>query len=341
MVPKRLLSASLALGLASSGCGGDDGPLEAPGSDGGTSAGPGATPGRGGTNAGAAGSVGIRGGSGGAPSGSGTAGSNGGSAGGGLSTPDSGRPLGAGASTGCDREPMFQSGIQELEVGGLARTFIVDLPADYSSGNAYPLVFGFHGRDFSAEDFRSPSYGNLLSAAGGEAIVVHPDATADAGAWELESDLDVEFFDAMLGALTQGLCVDESRVFATGHSSGGYFTNVLGCRRGDVLRAIAPIAGGGPFGAAGGEPSCERPVSAWIAHSEDDETVSFSNGEGSLDYWLGADDCDAEAEPVDPDPCVAYQGCADGLAVHWCSYAGGHDWPAFAAGAIWEFFESQ
>jgi poly(3-hydroxybutyrate) depolymerase len=151
----------------------------------------------------------------------------------------------------------------------------------------------------------------------------------------------VEFFDAMLEALTGSACVDESRIFATGHSSGGYFTNVLGCQRGDVLRAIAPVAGGGPFGDGGDAPNCERPVSAWIAHSEEDETVLFANGEGTLDYWLGSGDCDRESfESVSPDPCVAYGGCSAGLAVRWCSYEGGHDWPSFAAEGIWEFFSS-
>jgi hypothetical protein len=37
---------------------------------------------------------------------------------------------------------------------------------------------------------------------------------------------------------------------------------------------------------------------------------------------------------------VAYRGCASGLAVRWCAYDGGHDWPGFATQGIWEFFES-
>ncbi len=268
-------------------------------------------------------------------SGNGAAGSSGG-----------GRPVSpissaADPSAGCDQAPEFQSGTQEIEVDGQSRTFILDLPDDYDRTDPYPLVFGFHGRGFSAEEFRSPSYGDLLSAAGREAIVVHPDADGDARAWDTESQQDVVFFDAMFEALTEGLCVDESRVFAAGHSSGGYFTNVLGCQRGDLLRAIAPVAGGGPFGEGGDPPSCERPVSAWIAHAEDDETVLFSNGEGTLDHWLGSDDCDANSfEPVSPDPCVAYDGCTSGLAVRWCVYDGGHDWPSFAAEGIWSFFET-
>jgi poly(3-hydroxybutyrate) depolymerase len=297
----------MALGLVSSGCGADNG------------AGPAEPSGVGGASS-----------SGGAPTDSGA----GGRAGGGSSG-----TTGAVPSTGCGQAAAFQSGTRQLDVGGLSRTFIVDLPGDYAQSKPYPLVFGFHGRGFSGAEFRSPAYGNLLSVAGDEAIVVHPDATGQEMAWETETQQDVEFFDAMFEALTEGLCVDESRVFAAGHSSGGYFTNVLGCQRGDVLRAIAPVAGGGPFGPSGGAPSCERSLSAWIAHAEDDETVLFSNGEGTLGYWLGRDACDAESfEPTPPDPCVAYRGCAPGLAVRWCAYEGGHDWPPFAARGIWDFF---
>ena len=335
---------SLVVGLVGSGCGSadDGGALESPG--GGRAPGGGSANDADGSPTGNGGRAGSSDGSVGAAADGGAAGSDDGATGGGmLSSPGTPRPGTAGdgaAAAGCDRDPEFQSGTQQIEVDGSTRTFILDLPDDYDPTEAYPLVFGFHGRDFTAAEFRSPSYSNLPSAAAAEAILVFPNAT-ETGAWELESDEDVAFFDAMLDALTRGLCVDDARVFATGHSSGGYFTNVLGCRRGDVLRAIAPVAGGGPSGSGGADPDCEGPVSAWIAHSEQDETVSFSNGQGSLDYWLASDGCDeSSAEPVDPEPCVAYDGCASGLAVRWCDYEGGHDWPGFAAQGIWDFFKS-
>jgi hypothetical protein len=81
------------------------------------------------------------------------------------------------------------------------------------------------------------------------------------------------------------------------------------------------------------------PISAWIAHAEDDETVLFENGENSRDYWLETDSCDDSFEEVTPSPCVAYEGCGAGLSVNWCEYDGGHDWPSFAARGIWSFFE--
>jgi poly(3-hydroxybutyrate) depolymerase len=271
------------------------------------------------------------------PGGPGAGGSSGssGSGGSGSDTPE------VAPSAGCDSAPGLPRGEQSIEVDGATRTFIVDVPSDYDEGTPYPLLFGFHGRGFSAAEFRSASYGNLLSVAGDSAIVVHPDALGEAElAWDVESLDDVRFFDALLEELTSELCVDESRVFAAGHSSGAYFVNLLGCVRGDSLRAIAPVAGGGPFGSGGGSPSCEGPLSAWIAHAEDDETVLFQNGENSRDYWLESDSCSTDSfDDVTPSPCVAYEGCDAGLAVNWCVYDGGHDWPSFGARGIWSFFE--
>jgi polyhydroxybutyrate depolymerase len=244
------------------------------------------------------------------------------------------------ASAGCDRAPALSSGEQSIEVDGVTRTFIVDVPSDYDESTPYPLLFGFHGRGFSATEFRSASYGNLLSVAGDEAVVVHPDALGEPERfWDIESLDDVRFFDALLEELSDSLCIDESRVFAAGHSSGGYFINLLGCVRGDSLRAIAPVAGGGPFGSGGRGPSCTGPLPVWIAHAEDDETVLFENGENSRDYWLESAACEQSFDDVSPSPCVAYEGCGAGLAVNWCVYDGGHDWPSFGARGIWSFFE--
>jgi polyhydroxybutyrate depolymerase len=325
MQVSRGLAARIALSLALSGCG-ESG-------DGGT---PAASAGSGANAAGSGG----RGPQGNAGTSNGTPNPQP-SAGAGGTTNSGGSPPVAVESAGCGKAAAFTSGNHELEVGGATRTFIVDLPNGYDEDEAYPLLFGFHGRGFSAAEFRSSSYGNMLSAASSEAIVVHPDALGEPErAWATETDRDLVFFDGLFEALTAGLCVDESRVFATGHSSGGYFTNLLGCERGNLLRAIAPVAGGGPFGTGGREPVCERPLSAWIAHAENDQTVLFSNGEGSLDYWLTSDDCNESSRPTSPAPCVAYSGCAGGLAVHWCVYETGHDWPTFAPGGIWSFFDS-
>ncbi len=242
-------------------------------------------------------------------------------------------------SPGCSGSAIPVTGARSLDVDGQTRTYVLDVPAGYDGTRAYPIVFGFHGATTSGEFFRSRFYGNLLSTMGDEAIVVHPDALGDPTQW---GNGDVPFFDALLAALEGELCIDRERVFATGHSSGGFFTNTLGCQRGDVLRAIAPVSGGGPFnfGGFGGGNGCTGEVAVWIAHGENDETVLFERGVESRDRWLEANGCGDTAAPVSPEPCEEYAGCSEGLPVRFCVYQDGHDWPDFGPEGIWAFFSA-
>jgi polyhydroxybutyrate depolymerase len=59
---------------------------------------------------------------------------------------------------------------------------------------------------------------------------------------------------------------------------------------------------------------------------------------GSMERWLTQNGCGQTAEAVEPGPCVAYQGCQDGYAVHWCVHDGGHAIPSFSADGICQFF---
>lgn len=241
-------------------------------------------------------------------------------------------------SSGCNQSATPVTGARTLDVEGQARTYVLDVPADYDGTRALPIVFGFHGATTSGEFFRSRFYGNLLSAMGEEAIVVHPDALGDPTQW---GNGDVPFFDALFAALQAELCIDEERVFATGHSSGGFFTNTLGCQRGEILRGIAPVSGGGPFtfgGFGGGGNACTGEVAVWIAHGENDETVPFQSGVDSRDRWLDANGCGEMTSAVAPEPCQEYASCGENLPVRFCVYQDGHNWPDFAPQGIWEFF---
>jgi poly(3-hydroxybutyrate) depolymerase len=259
-----------------------------------------------------------------------------GSGAGGAAPADDAAPPAPVPSSGCGSPALTSSGEQALEVDGVERTYVVDVPAGYDGNAPLPLVFAFHGATTSGALFRSAFYGDLLSTMQDAAIVVHPDALGDPSAWD--NDADIPFFDALLAELGASACVDEGRVFATGHSSGGFFTNALGCQRGDVLRAIAPVSAGGPFTFGGN--GCRGEVAVWLAHAENDETVSFESGVDSRDRWLATNGCSEATEPVDPSPCVEYDGCSAGLPVRWCVYQDGHDWPAFGPEGIWGFFSS-
>ncbi|MFO7180980.1 MAG: hypothetical protein DIU78_019925 [Pseudomonadota bacterium] len=204
------------------------------------------------------------------------------------------------------------------------------MPDSYDPDRAYPLVFRFHG-----------SGGNGLSGGLGiefssrdDAIVAAPNGLNNSWSSRNQND-DVAFFDAMLESIAEEYCIDLGRVFAYGFSAGGTMTNVLGCVRGDALRATATVAGGHR------EASCQGSIAAWFLHDRDDPTMPIEGGRAARDRVLAANGCSDET--VDEgDRCVRYEGCAPGLPVVWCETRGiGHNIQAdFAPEAVWEFFSS-
>ena len=233
---------------------------------------------------------------------------------------------------------------ETIMVGGVARTYIRVVPATYDPMRTYPLIFAWHGRGGTAPGARS--YFGIGAAAGDNAIVVYPQGLsvstdpADTGWILTAAGRDIALFDAVQTAVTSAYCV--GRTYSMGHSFGGYMSNALACYRGGTaagdVRAIAVVAGGGPFGACSG-----APMSALIIHGMSDSVVPFSEGTGSRDIWLTKAACAMTTQPITPSPCVAYDGCTAGLAVRFCAHnetaGGGHGWPSFAAGAAWQMFQ--
>lgn len=244
---------------------------------------------------------------------------------------------GSTASPGCGLTPPSSGSGKTVVVNGVTRTYVLALPTGYDARRAYPLLFAFHGLGGSGA--QAQLYFGLTRATAGEAIIVYPDAVGSSRAWGISGSAataDLAFFDTLVNTLGSSLCVDRSRIFAAGHSMGGYFSNTLGCARGNTLRAIAPVAGGGPY------VTCDSgKVAAWVMAARDDGTVAYTNGEASRDRWLRANGCSSTTRPVGPSACVAYDGCDPAHPVHWClEQTGGHSWPSYGGQAIWSFFKS-
>ncbi len=230
------------------------------------------------------------------------------------------------------------AGVQSktTKVAASDRHYQVVVPSGYDTNRPLDLVFVFHGLRGDGNQIRS--YFNLEGHADGKALFVYPDGLpqAQAGgatAWDVS---DLAFFDAMRTEISAAYCVDSSRIFAAGHSYGGFMTNLVGCARGDVVRAIAPVSGGLAVGAG----ACKGPVAAWIAHGDADRTVPTAQGEAARDHWIKENQCASTSAPAAPAPCVTYDGCSAGHPVTWCSPPGGHSPPSFATRAIWDFFQA-
>jgi polyhydroxybutyrate depolymerase len=249
-------------------------------------------------------------------------------------------------SAGCGKVGAAGVTTGKITVGALTRTYVLSIPAGYTSSKPYPLLFAWHGRTGSGAGFRSGglSYGGgVEKSSAGKGIFVYPDGLPvssdpkDTG-W-IDGDpkgRDFQFFDALLADLTNRFCVDRKRVFSYGHSFGGYMTNHVGCYRSSVIRGIAPVASGGPFGTA-----CDNvPVAAYISNAKDDKVVPYSQGTGSRDRWVKTNMCDiTKTTALTPAGCVAYGGCAVGDPVTFCgTETGGHGFPTYLYDGIWNFF---
>jgi poly(3-hydroxybutyrate) depolymerase len=266
----------------------------------------GATAGVGGAGGALAGQAGAgAGGVGGAPavgvggaSGAGQAGggSGAGSGGAGAATPSSGcgtpwMPADAMMEQGRRGGGPMLVARRSIMHDGIERLYLVAVPPAYDPDRPYPLIFGFHGSGGDREQLRG--YMNLEVPAAGEAVFIYPQGLAESGGvaeWDTSAaSADLTLIDALLEQYRSELCIDEGRIFATGHSFGGCMSNAAGCFRGDVFRAIAPVAGCGPF--ARGGSACVGRIATLQIHSPMDTQTTYSGAINACTRWLRANGC--------------------------------------------------
>jgi poly(3-hydroxybutyrate) depolymerase len=239
-------------------------------------------------------------------------------------------------SSGCGSGSGFTSGERTITSSGIERVYYVRLPANYRSMTPYPLVFAFHGAGGDYTNF-TEGYYDFQDVVEDDAILVYPNALANAaGLTQWDNAQDVIFFDDLFRELEANLCFDRSRVFAAGHSAGAGFVNTLGCKRGSVLRAIAPVAG-----ALLDHNDCTGQVAVIQIQGTADQSVPPSMIKPGRDYWIAINSCTkAETHAGADSQCAAYNDCDPQFPVQYCEHDGGHEWPDFASSAIWTFFKS-
>ncbi len=231
---------------------------------------------------------------------------------------------------GCERTSPTGLLSKTIEASGKLRRYLLWVPPPSAPG-PLAVVFFFHGLGGDGADGRKMA--KLEDHSAGSAVVVYPDGIR--GEWDLtDAGADMLLFDRILASLMDDYCVDMSRIFAAGFSYGGVMSNMLGCYRGQTVRAIASA----PGGVIPAVPRCRGHVAAWIAFGVKD--LDYKNyAEQNRDFWLAENNCSTSAAPVSPAPCEAYSCALEGFDVVWCPHDRGHEWPAFASPAVWSFFE--
>jgi poly(3-hydroxybutyrate) depolymerase len=144
------------------------------------------------------------------------------------------------ASGGCGKPTSLTSGKKTIMSTGQQRSYIIDIPANYDMSKPYRLFYTSHWIGAKSEDVQGQNYyflKPLATAANDPAIFVAPQA--DGATWQ---EKDHALFDDILAYVKTNLCIDTTRVFATGFSFGGMITYSLSVNHQKDIRAAVGIA---------------------------------------------------------------------------------------------------
>lgn len=265
---------------------------------------------------------------------------------------------------GCGKKPKKTGAYYvTLRSNGKTRKFYISIPRNYDPMRSYPLIYGLHGRDY--DGIRMRRYLDLETQTPKNwALYVYPDGLKrrwgsrtyigwqngpEGGTYGGTEDL--KFMRDLYQHMKQNYCVDTQRVFATGQSWGGDFSNVVGCYMGDVFRAVAGVAANGAYylPKANSRHPCKGKVATWSFHGKRDPYFTLKQGHEYRDYWVKRSQCDRSKKPKvlrfsgmrSDDECSEYQGCTHRTL--WCAYNAhsGHQVPrSYYSREVMRFFRS-
>jgi poly(3-hydroxybutyrate) depolymerase len=238
---------------------------------------------------------------------------------------------GAMPSRGCGQTRSLQNGTITITVMNAARKYILRVPDAYDNSHAYRLVFAFAWSGASASQVVSANYFTFATIDSKNTIFVAPDASDGAGSW---SNGDIAFTDAILSQLEGDLCIDTSRVFASGFSFGGGMAMALACTRADIFRGVAFFSGADLTNSC--PTTLTKPIAYYASQASQDSgglsTTSPITGERKQAQFAEVNGCTAEPSSTSfpaagqPHVCTNYKNCSAGHPTEYCVFNGPHGW---------------
>lgn len=172
---------------------------------------------------------------------------------------------GPGGDLRVTRDPVRDLGMEyhDEEIDGWMREWYVYVPkrVHAQSGTRVPLVLAMHGYTCSGEIYAGNSEWHKVAEDNGF-IVVYPTAlyariemennaidpnNIPLPAWNVFAEADrpdeLHFFKTMLDRVCKTHPIDESRIYATGHSWGSLMTQMLALAMPERFAAVAPCSG--------------------------------------------------------------------------------------------------
>ena len=229
-----------------------------------------------------------------------------------------------------------------MDVGDATRYYLLDVPTSADNQTPLMLIFALHGYDMN--NVSIVGLYDFTSRSEGKAITVYPQgegpapgSTSHWGDGVLKStwtanDANYTFIQTLITDLESRYCIDPSRVFITGFSMGGMFTNSIACAHNDWFRGFAPVEGMGPGSCANAN---AKP--AVIIHQGTGDTLvtPSSGGEPTRDFWIKQNGCDQTTTSTFTG-CKSYGACAE--PVVYCVGSWDHTINSTIAGNVWSFF---
>jgi polyhydroxybutyrate depolymerase len=255
--------------------------------------------------------------------------------------------------------------IDSFQYGGQWRNYRLFIPSGYAIGTSLPLVFNFHGYGSNAIEQELYTQFDIVADTG-NFLVCYPNGINNS--WNIIGGTpdDAGFTNTLIDIFHSEYNINLNRVYATGLSNGGFFSNYLACFMSDKIAAIAPVAGTNIVTI---QNSCNpgRLVPILYIHGTADGTVDYNgtvayvSASTLLNFWANHNGCDniPDTSKVTnistTDLCTAevirWPDCdSNKQVVHYRIINGGHTWPGApvnigvtnndfnASGVIWNFF---
>jgi hypothetical protein len=340
----------------------------------------GATAGASGATAGASGATGTSGGS--SEGGLSNAGASGTAAGGALATtsPGCGMALPANVKLGqwTDMADPGNGNPPPIKAGNVDRGYWVYVPASYDKNKPYKVIYQGAGCGTSYTNGNGVSNKSGMTNGSqpvwpfqsvdmGQAIQVGLDYGYTAARPNCFDDgntqsNDFTFFPILKNLIEGAFCIDPSRVFLSGHSSGSWWVNQMTCAFGNEIRGIAVSTGNEPP-----LPTCVvgAHIASMFLHDVKDQLNSYAGilpacARALKNNGCTTTKCDpSDASTTQPWPvpagitlpgmgkCIQFNGCPADSPVAFCTTTnadpGGQDHyefvNSFIAPLFWSFFD--
>jgi polyhydroxybutyrate depolymerase len=242
-----------------------------------------------------------------------------------------------------------------ITVDGLMRNFVIYLPTGANNAGKMPMIFSIHGGGGTPNDMIALADFKKI-AERDKVVIVYPEGVQknwNDGRPTTPNQLginDVTFFNQMCDYMVANHAVENTKIYATGISNGGFMSSRLACELGNRIAAIAVDAATMEQTTVATNCNPTRTIPAIYIHGTHDPLVPLTGGVMTagaggtilshaqvIDKWVTLNGCNATPIVTDlPDISAdgttikerRYTGGRNGSeVVSYVILNGGHTWP--------------